>query len=260
MKIYGVCNASPDSLNPDSIVSDVDSALRRAKQLLVDGADMIDLGGQGSTHIATEVDEDIEWARLADLIPAIRTLNVDLSVDTWRPSVMRRSLEAGATVMNAADGLQAPGMLEVAADYTCPIVLPFMNGPDPLRLEHVHGDAVEVMVEWFDKMLRVCDRYGVRKRIILDPGTGFAPLGWEWSSRYHFQKHVYSNLDRLRAFDLPVYIALPWRETEQHEELLRIVLRSNVDYGRAHYPAHIREVEGEVEREVEREIQKANQQ
>ena len=74
MKIYGVCNASPDSLNADSIVSDVDSALTRAKQLLADGADMIDLGGQGSTHIATEVDEEVEWARLADLIPAIRTL------------------------------------------------------------------------------------------------------------------------------------------------------------------------------------------
>lgn len=246
MKIYGVCNASPDSLNTDSIVLDAPSAVMRAKALLADGADMIDLGGQGSTHIATEVDEETEWSRLADLIPAIRELSCDLSVDTWRPSVMRRALEAGATVMNAADGLQAPGMLEVAADYACPIVLPFLNGPDPLRLEHVHGDAVDVMVEWFDQMLRTCARYGVRDRVILDPGTGFAPLGWEWSSRYHFQKHVYSNLDRLRSFGLPIYIALPWRETDQHEELLRIVLRSNVDYGRAHYPAHIRDVEREV--------------
>jgi dihydropteroate synthase len=230
VKIYGVCNASPDSLNTDSIVSNPASAVARARLLLGDGADMIDLGGQGSTHVATEVDEETEWARLESIIPAIRQLGVELSVDTWRPSVMRRALESGATVMNAADGLQADGMLEVAADYSCPIVLPFMNGPDPLRLEHVHGDAIEVMVEWFDRMLRVCDRYGVRQRVILDPGTGFAPLGWEWSSRYHFQKHVYSNLDRLRSFGLPIYIALPWRETEQHEELLRIVLRSNVKY------------------------------
>ena len=249
MEIYGVCNASPDSLNTDSIVTDVPSVLHRATQLLADGANKIDLGGQGSTHLATEVDPEIEWSRLSELIPALRALKVDVSVDTWRPSVMRRALEAGANVMNAADALQAPGMMEVAADYSCPIVLPFMNGPDPLRLEHVNGDAVEVMVAWFDMMLRRSDRFGLRSRIIIDPGTGFAPLGWQWESRYHFQKHVYSNLDQLRVFGLPIYIALPWRETEQHEELLRIVLRSNVDYGRAHYPAHIREVEREIELE-----------
>ena len=74
MKIFGVCNASPDSFNEDSIVIGAESAVKRATQLLADGAEAIDLGGQGSTFMATQVDVETEWARLADLIPAIRAM------------------------------------------------------------------------------------------------------------------------------------------------------------------------------------------
>jgi dihydropteroate synthase len=250
MKIFGVCNASPDSFNEDSIVIGAERAVARATRLLADGADAIDLGGQGSTFMATQVDVETEWARLADLIPAIRAMRpgnpVDLSVDTWSAEIMRRALDAGANVMNAADALQQPAMWELAAERQVPVVLPFMLGVDPLHLEHVHGDAVEVMCEWFEAKLVEAAKWGIRQNIILDPGTGFAPLGWEWESRYHYQKHIYSNLDRLRAYDLPIYIAMPWRRTKQHDELLEIVLRSNIDYGRVHYPAHVRSVEASI--------------
>jgi dihydropteroate synthase len=248
MKLYGVCNASPDSFNTDSIVVTVDEAMTRAKDLLESGADAIDLGGQGSTFQATQVDVETEWSRMADLIPALAGLGVELSVDTWNVEVMRRSLDAGATVMNAADALQQAGMWELAAERQVPVVLPFMLGVDPLHLEHVHGDAVDVMCDWFDAKLNEAKRWGIRDNLIIDPGTGFAPLGWEWESRYHYQKHIYSNLDRLRVFGLPVYIAMPWRRTDQHDELLEIVLRQDVDYGRVHYPAHIRSVHQSVSR------------
>ena len=246
MKIFGVCNASPDSLNTDSIVTDAQNAVARATRLLADGAQAIDLGGQGSTHIATQVSLEEEWGRLAALIPALAQLGVPVSVDTWNPAVMRRALDAGATVMNAADAMSTAAMWELAAERRVRVVLPFMLGDDPLHLQHVHGDAVDVMLEWFEAKLAVATSYGIRDLMILDPGTGFAPLGWEWADRYHYQKHIYSNLDRLRAFGLPLYVALPWRVTDQHEELLQIVLRHRVDYGRAHYPAHIRGVEAAV--------------
>jgi dihydropteroate synthase len=247
MEIFGVCNASPDSLNTDSIVTDAASALKRANGLIADGAQAIDLGGQGSTYLATQVGIDEEWGRIAELVPALAGLGVPVSVDTWSPQVMRRALDAGASVMNAADAMSTTAMWELAAERRVPVVLPFMLGDDPLHLQHVQGDAIEVMIEWFDAKLGVATSYGIRDLIILDPGTGFAPLGWEWSDRYHYQKHIYSNLDRLRRFDLPLYIALPWRVTDQHEELLQIVLRHGVEYGRAHYPAHVRDVEGLID-------------
>lgn len=242
MRLFGVVNASPDSLNTDSIATDGPSALARAHRLLDEGCFALDVGGQGSTHVAEEVDVEAEWDRLAPVLAAVTTLGVPVSVDTWRPEVADRALRAGVTILNAADGLQAPGMLDVAAEHGCPVVLPFLNGPHPLALRHVEGEPVEAMVAWFGPQVARCRAHGVTD-LMLDPGTGFAPLGWEWASRHAFQKHVYSNLDRLRVFDLPLYVALPWRETPDHAHLLELVLDADVEFGRVHYPDRVRAAE-----------------
>jgi dihydropteroate synthase len=240
MELFGVVNASPDSLHVESICTTPEAAVARARWLLANGADHIDLGGQGSTDSATVVPWSSEWQRVADIVPALASLGVGLSIDTWRPEVARRALAAGATILNAADGLQNDAMIELAAHVGCPVVLPFLNGPDPRRLRHVAGDPVQTLLEWFDHALARATRYGIREHIILDPGTGFAPPQWEWADRYEFQKRVYSNLGELRRFGLPIYIALPWKRTAQHDELLDIVVAQQVDYGRSHDPARVR--------------------
>jgi dihydropteroate synthase len=242
--LFGVVNASPDSLHRDSVVRTPDEALARARQLLADGAVALDLGGQGTTYVAEEVADEEEWARVAPLVPALATLGIPLSIDTYRPSVARRALEAGATWLNAADGLQSDELARVAADAGCPVVLPFLNGPTPHALAPVAAtDPMAVLVDWFDAALRRLDALdrGLRRRCVLDPGTGFAPHDLAWEERFVFQKRVYSELDRLRTFGLPLYIALPWRDTPQHAELLDIVLAADPEYGRAHEPARIAE-------------------
>lgn len=243
MFLYGVVNASPDSLNTDSIATTPEAALARARQLLADGADGIDLGGQGSTDNATVVPWEAEWRRLADIVPALATLAVPISIDSWRPEVTRRALDHGATVINAADGMQSDAMWEVAAEYDVPIVLPFLSGPNPREMAHVETDPIETLVEFFTDRLAHADRFGLRHRCVIDPGTGFAPSNWPWEERYLYQKRVYSNLDALRVFDLPLYIALPWKETAQHDELLEIVVGQQPEFGRAHYPAKVRAFE-----------------
>ena len=240
MIIYGVCNASPDSLNVDSIVTTASQAVARAMQLLEDGADAVDLGGQGSTDLATVVDWRDEWARLADIVPALAALKIDVSIDSWKPEVVRLALEHGATVINGADGMQTDVMWELAAEFDVPVVVPFLSGPNPREMAHVKVDPLGVMVEFFEARLAVADRFGVRHNCIVDPGTGFAPSNWLWEDRYVYQKHVYSNLDALRVFGLPLYIALPWKETVQHDELLEIVVKQQPEYGRAHYPKKVR--------------------
>ena len=243
MYLYGVINASPDSLHEGSIATTPEAAVARAEQLLAEGVQGLDLGGQGSTDNATIVDWTVEWARLEPIIPALAALGVDLSVDSWRPQVVRRALEAGATVINAADGMQSDAMWEVAAEFDVPIVVPFLSGPNPREMVHVRRDPVEVIVEFFAARLADADRYGLRHRCVVDPGTGFAPSAWPWAERYVYQKRVYSNLDALRRFGLPLYIALPWKDTVQHDELLEIVVRQQPEFGRAHRPAHVRAVE-----------------
>lgn len=243
MFLYGVINASPDSLNTDSIVSTAAQALSRARQLLSDGADGLDLGGQGSTDAASVVPWEAEWERMRELVPALAQLGVPLSVDTWRPEVLRRALQAGATVINAADGMQADEMWRVATDFDVPIIVPFLSGLHPRAMEMVRRDPVDAIIEFFDDRLRDADRYGLRNRCVLDPGTGFAPSNWAWDERYLYQKRVYSNLASMRVFGLPLYIALPWKETAQHDELLEIVIEGRPEFGRAHYPAKVRSFE-----------------
>ena len=246
MFLYGVVNASPDSLNVDSIATDAISARRRADYLLSHGCQGIDLGGQGSTDNATVVPWQEEWERLRDIVIALAAYEVPLSIDSWKPEVTRLALEHGATVINAADGMQTDAMWEVAAEFQVPIVLPFLSGPNPREMDMVRTDPVQAMIDFFEHQLAIADRFGMRSSCILDPGTGFAPSNWPWEERFLYQKHVYSNLQELRRFDLPLYIALPWKETAQHDELLEIVLRQRPDYGRAHYPEKVRRVEREL--------------
>jgi dihydropteroate synthase len=243
VELFAVLNASPDSLNADSIVSGPVEALARARTMLANGANGLDVGGQGSTDAATVVDWETEWARLVDIIPALAELGVPLSVDTWRPQVARHAIEAGVTVLNAADGMQTDQMWKVAAEFDIPIVLPFLSGPNPREMKHVTVDPIDALIDFFDARLADADRFGMRHRCIIDPGTGFAPSNWPWEDRYRYQKIVYSNLDQLRRWDLPLYIALPWKDTPQHWELMEIVLRQQPEYGRVHYPDQVRALE-----------------
>jgi dihydropteroate synthase len=246
MFLYGVVNASPDSLNLDSIATNATSARQRGEYLLNHGCDGIDLGGQGSTDNASVIPWQEEWDRLKEIVETLAQFNVPLSIDSWKPQVTRLALEHGATVINAADGMQNDEMWQVAADFQAPIVLPFLSGPNPREMELVKADPIQVMLDFFTEQLKVADRFGLRHLCILDPGTGFAPSNWPWEERYIYQKQVYSNLDRLRIFNLPLYIALPWKETAQHDELLEIVLRQQPEYGRGHYPEKIRRVERQL--------------
>lgn len=243
MELFAVVNASPDSLNTDSIATTPATALARAQTMLADGANGIDLGGQGSTDAATIVGWQAEWERLREIIPVLADLHVPLSVDTWSPTVARLSLQAGATLLNAADGMQTDEMWQVGADFDVPIVLPFLSGPNPREMKHVTADPVDTLIDFFTARLADAQRFGLRHRCIIDPGTGFAPSNWAWADRYTYQKRVYSNLDRLRCFDLPLYIALPWKDTAQHWELMEIVLLQQPEYGRAHYPHLVRALE-----------------
>lgn len=240
MEIFGVVNASPDSLADFSVATTFEAADALGRRLLADGADHLDLGGQASHGDAAFVTPDEEWEIIAEPLRALVALGVTVSVDTWQVETAERAFDAGASVLNAAEALQDDAMLRFAAERECPVVLPFILGPDPRHLEHVEGDPVEVMVSWFDHRLRQLDRFGLRDRCYLDPGTGFAPAHWDWRERYEYQKRIYTGLPELRRFDLPIYVPVPWKQTEDRMELLDIVLAQDIDYARAHIPAQVR--------------------
>ena len=241
-------NASGDSLADFSIALDVESAVKRAKELVADGCVGIDLGAAGSTQFASRVEIEEEWERLDGKIQAIAELGVELSVDTWKPEIMARSLEAGANFMNASDGMQNPEMVEIAVSSGVPVVLPFLSGDDPKSLEFVTGDPIKQIVNWFESSLDRLEKTGLkREQLILDPGTGFGPANWEWEDRYRYQERVYSNIGELKIFGLPIYVALPWKFEDGRRHLLEILLENGFDYGRTHLPKKVLEIKREME-------------
>ena len=241
-------NASGDSLADFSIALDVESAVKRAKKLVNDGCVGIDLGAAGSTQFASRVEIEEEWERLDGKIQAIAELGVELSVDTWKPEIMARSLEAGANFMNASDGMQNPEMVEIAVSSGVPVVLPFLSGDDPKSLEFVTGDPIKQIVNWFESSLDKLEKTGLkREQLILDPGTGFGPANWEWEDRYRYQERVYSNIGELKIFGLPIYVALPWKFEDGRRHLLEILLENGFDYGRTHLPKKVLEIKREME-------------
>lgn len=240
MQIFGVVNASPDSLAGFSVASGYDEAAELGARLLARGADHLDVGAQASHGDAALVTPDEEWEILEAPLAALVDLGVDVSVDTWQPETARRAFAAGARVLNAAEALQDPEMVELAAQLDCLVVLPFMLGPDPRHLRHVDGDPVEVMVRWFDEQLTRLEPFGLVDRLLLDPGTGFAPAHWDWADRYRYQKAIYLGLGRLRAFGRPLYVPIAWKQTPDRMELVDIVLDSEPEYIRSHIPSQVR--------------------
>ena len=247
MKLHGVINASHDSLADFSIALTIEETMSRAKELIQKGCVGIDIGAAGSTQFADRVDTDEEWSRLEGKIEALSALEIELSIDTWNPEIMKRALDAGANFMNASDGLQNPLMVDLAAERQVPVVLPFLNGNDPKSLEFVSGDPLETILPWFDETLTKLEKSGIKQQqLILDPGTGFGPADWAWDERQQFQERIYRNLERLRVFGLPVYIALPWKMEEGRRELLDILLEVGFDYGRTHIPEQILDAQKEL--------------
>jgi len=247
VKLHGVINASPDSLAEFSIALTVDQTVTRARTLIEQGCVGIDIGGAGSTQFAARVELEEEWSRLDGKIQAIAQLDVEISVDTWQPEIMERALDAGATFMNAADGLQNPAMVELAADRGCPVVLPFLSGINPKAMTFVTGDPIETLLPWFEEAItRVVDMGIAESQLIVDPGTGFGPADWAWDERATYQRQVYSQLNRLRVFGLPIYMALPWKMEDGRRELLELLLQVGFDYGRTHRPDQVLEVQAQM--------------
>ena len=189
----GILNVTPDSFSGDGITTAetqngvVENALRQAERFLADGADILDIGGESTRPGATPVDAETEWNRIGDVIAAIVDAfpGTCISVDTYKASVAKLAIGAGATIINDVWGGQAdPDMLTVAAETKAPIVLmhnrskPSDTIIDPrLGGAYVAPDYSDFMNEILEELrdlARSAEAAGVDgDKIILDPGIGF---------------------------------------------------------------------------------------
>lgn len=194
--IMGILNATPDSFSDGGKFNSVDSALEHALQMVEDGADMIDVGGESTRPGYEKVEDEEEIARVVPVIQAIaKRVSVPISIDTYKAAVAEKAIEAGAHIINDIWGAKAdPGMAEVAAHYNVPIIL--MHNRDNKNYQNLIPDMIADLYE----SVSIAKAAGVKdEKIILDPGVGFA-------KNFEHNLEVMRNLDKFTSLGYPVLL------------------------------------------------------
>lgn len=176
-RIMGVVNVTPDSFSDGGRHATPSLAAELASRLVNQGADLLDIGGESSRPGAEVVSLDEELRRVVPAIEAIgAAVAVPLSVDTVKPEVARRAIEAGAVVINDIEGLaRDPKMLEVAAETGAGVVIMHMAGnPRTMQVAPRYADVVGEIFEFLARRVEAAQAAGIpRVRLAVDPGIGF---------------------------------------------------------------------------------------
>lgn len=174
--LMGIVNVTPDSFSDGGRYLDSDAAVAHGLELVSQGADLLDIGGESTRPYSEEVSESEELRRVLPVIERLaEQVEVPLSIDTAKPGVAREALAAGAEVVNDVTGLTDPSMIEVAAQSNAAVCAMHMRGtPRTMQDDPVYDD---VLVEVFDFLRGRRDALmeaGIEQdRIALDPGIGF---------------------------------------------------------------------------------------
>ena len=169
--IMGILNVTPDSFSDGGRYNEIETAIHHAKQLIQDGAHIIDVGGESTRPGASVVSEEEELKRVVPIIEALaKEVDVPISIDTYKAEVAKRAIEAGASIINDVWGAKAdPNMAKVAATYNVPIIL--MHNRDNSQYNELIPDMIS---DLFDSVQLVKEAGVKDEMIILDPGIGFA--------------------------------------------------------------------------------------
>ncbi|MDE2968318.1 MAG: dihydropteroate synthase [Chloroflexota bacterium] len=197
--IVGILNVTPDSFTGDGVI-DVASASAIAEQMVHDGADIIDVGGESTRPGFQTVSTETELERVVPVIErAVENLpDTPISVDTTKPAVALAAFDAGAVMLNDINGLQGdPALADVAAARDAWVIA--MHNQ---RARKPASDPVVAVLDGFRESLAIASRHGVdHDRMILDPGFGF---GWELSEN----AEILRRLSELRALRCPILVGM----------------------------------------------------
>lgn len=174
--VMGILNVTPDSFSDGGQYTMRGEALRQAERMLLAGADIIDIGGESTRPGAPPVPLDEELERVIPLIEQLHGANVPLSVDTYKPEVMRRALAAGADLINDIWGFRMPGAVDAVRDSECGLCVMHMFGePQTMQLhEPDYQDVVSEVRQFLEERVTTLKQAGIaRARISVDPGFGF---------------------------------------------------------------------------------------
>jgi len=173
--VMGILNVTPDSFSDGGRYQSLEFAMERAEQMIKDGADIIDIGGESTRPGSPSVPVQQELDRVMPVIYALRELGHALSIDTCKPEVMREAIIAGADMINDINGFRAPGAVEAVAGSDVGLCIMHMQGtPQDMQAHPVYQDVVAEVGAFLRERADALLAAGVApERITIDPGFGF---------------------------------------------------------------------------------------
>lgn len=200
--MMGILNVTPDSFSDGGRYSEVETAVRQARRMLAEGADIIDIGGESTRPGAESVDADEQIQRVVPAIAAIRqqlSTDIPISIDTTLSEVARAALKAGADIINdISAGRDDEAILALAAETDAPIILMHSQGaPKTMQDSPQYGDVVQDVLAALRQRIDAALKAGIKKeRLAIDPGIGFG-------------KRKQDNIDLLAHLDVFVATGYP---------------------------------------------------
>jgi dihydropteroate synthase len=175
--IMGILNVTPDSFSDGGRYAELDAALEHAREMVSQGADIIDIGGESTRPGAEPLTEEEELRRIIPIIERCSSeLTVPVSVDTYKSSVAIKALQAGAGIVNDISGLRfSPDMALVIADHGAAVVIMHIKGtPRDMQVNPVYRDVIGEIMDHLEEGTGIALKAGIdRNKIMIDPGIGF---------------------------------------------------------------------------------------
>jgi dihydropteroate synthase len=201
--VMGILNVTPDSFSDGGQYADAERALAHARDMAAAGADIIDIGGESTRPGAAPLSEKEELSRIIPLIERLSAeLTVPISVDTYKASVAKKALEAGAAIVNDISGLRfSSDMANVVADSGAAVVIMHIKGtPRDMQRDPVYADVVGEVLSSLEKSIELAMKAGVdREKILIDPGIGFGKT-------LEHNLTILNRLDEFRALGRPIVL------------------------------------------------------
>ena len=201
--IMGVLNVTPDSFSDGGRFADEHKALSHAREMAAAGADIIDIGGESTRPGAEPLAEEEELRRIIPLIERLsKELAVPLSVDTYKASVAKKALEAGASIVNDISGLRfSPDMAKIVADYGAAVIIMHIKGtPRSMQQAPRYVDVVREVMGYLDEGVEIAAAAGVdREKTLIDPGIGFGKT-------LEHNLTILNRLEEFRALGRPIVL------------------------------------------------------
>lgn len=189
--IMGILNVTPDSFSDGGKFDSFDNAISHAKQMVKDGAGIIDIGGESTRPFAEPVSAEDEIKRVVPVIEKLsKELDVPISIDTSKAVVAREAILAGASIVNDVSAMRDPEMGPVVKEFDLPIILMHMKGnPSTMQIKPEYGDSVSEIKEYLKDAVKRAEGFGIKRtNVVVDPGIGFG-------------KSVEHNLEIVKRFD-----------------------------------------------------------